>query len=106
MGSSAIGTLNRTSRPGGRTTRRPHPPMEGYAMATVEVQYRGRQGTRYPLETNEDLVAVRTWDRAPVADTRLSSVGRGVLARLEPLERFPHAGVEVFHVRSGAAADR
>ena len=34
-------------------------------MATVTVQFGGKGGAAYDLQTNEDLVAVRTWDRQP-----------------------------------------
>jgi subtilisin family serine protease len=75
-------------------------------MARVQVQFGGKGGHTYELETNEDLVAVRTCDRAPVRDTRLSGASRRLIDTLEPVTRFSDAGVEVFHVRSGGQAQR
>ena len=75
-------------------------------MATVQVQFGGKGGRTYSLETNQDLVAVRTYDKAPVQDSRLSGTSRKLLDTLEPVSRFPDAGVEVFHVRSGSARER
>jgi subtilisin family serine protease len=75
-------------------------------MPGVQVQFGGRDGKRFRLQTNEDLVVVRTHDKAPIADTRLSGAARRMVDRLEPVTRFDDAGVEVFHVRSGTRADR
>ncbi len=75
-------------------------------MARVQVQFGGRQGERFDLETNKDLVAVRTRDRSPVHETRLTGASRRLLDRLELVTRFADAGVEVFHVRSGEQAER
>jgi len=75
-------------------------------MATVKVQFGGRQGEPFELDTNADLVAVRTHDKAPVAATRLSSRSRKVIDKLELVRQFPEAGVEVFRVRSGKRQDR
>lgn len=73
----------------------------------VQVQFGGRAGKRYDLETNEDLVVVRTRDAVPLGDASLSSRARRAFDALEPMGlRFPDAGVEVFHVRSGSAGDR
>jgi subtilisin family serine protease len=70
-------------------------------MARVQVQFGGRGGAVFDLETNEDLVAIRTRDRAPVEDAPLSGASRRLLDGLETVTRFHDAGVEVFHVRSG-----
>jgi subtilisin family serine protease len=75
-------------------------------MATAVVQYGGKQGTRFSLETNEDLVVIRTQDRRPVAEARLSGRSRRLLDALEPVAEFEDAGVEVFHVRSGSKTER
>jgi subtilisin family serine protease len=75
-------------------------------MTTVRVQYGGRTGTSHELKTNEDLVVVRTRDRAPVEETRLSGQSRRLLDNLELVTRFSDAGVDVFHLRSGAQAER
>jgi subtilisin family serine protease len=75
-------------------------------MARVAMQFGGRRGKRFALETNEDLVVVRTRDRAPIADTRLSGAARLMLDKLERVTRFDDAGVEVFHVRSGSQGER
>ena len=75
-------------------------------MAMVRVQFGGLQGRTVELETNEDLVAVRTRDKGPVAEATLSGKARRLLDRLEPVVQFPNAGVEVFHVRSGKSGDR
>jgi hypothetical protein len=75
-------------------------------MARVQVQFGGKGGNTYDFETNEDLVVVRTRDRAPVRDTRLSGASRRLIDALEPVTRFPDAGVEVFHVRSGGQGQR
>lgn len=75
-------------------------------MATVEVQYGGKSGAVYELETSSDLVAVRTRSGGAVEDANLSSASRRLLDRLEPVTQFPDAGVEVFHVRSGRRAER
>jgi subtilisin family serine protease len=75
-------------------------------MATVRVQFGGRTGSAHELMTNEDLVVVRTRDRAPVAETRLSGQSRRLLDNLELVTRFPDAGVDVFHVRSGSTEER
>ena len=66
----------------------------------------GKGGSTYQFETNEDLVAVRTHDRAPVRNTRLSGISRRLIDTLEPVTRFADAGVEVFHVRSGSQGQR
>ena len=75
-------------------------------MATVEVQFGGKGGAVYELETNHDLVAVRTRSGGAVGDANLSAVSRRLLDRLEPVTQFPDAGVEVFHVRSGMQTER
>lgn len=75
-------------------------------MARVQVQFGGKNGNTYRFETNEDLVVVRTHDRAPVRETRLSGASRRLVDTLEPVTRFMDAGVEVFHVRSGGQRQR
>lgn len=75
-------------------------------MARVQVQFGGRGGNVFDLETNEDLVVIRTRDRAPVLETRLSGASRRLLDELEPVARFRDAGVEVFHVRNGSQSGR
>ena len=75
-------------------------------MATVQVQFGGRAGRTYALETNGDLVAIRTRDRGPVEEALLSAGARRLLDGLETVTRFPEAGVEVFHVRDGSIATR
>jgi len=75
-------------------------------MATVEVQYGGKSGAVYQLETNHDLVAVRTHSGGPVDEMNLSAASRRLFDRLEPVTRFLDAGVEVFHVRSGSESER
>jgi subtilisin family serine protease len=75
-------------------------------MAIVQVQFGGKGGTVFELETNEDLVVVRTMDDSPISEARLSGGSRLLLDGLEPLATFADAGVEVFHVRSGAQAER
>ena len=75
-------------------------------MAAVQVQFGGKGGRTFKLETNEDLVVVRTRDSGPVEDSALSAAGRRVLTRMEPMVRFATAGVEVFHVRSASQGDR
>jgi subtilisin family serine protease len=75
---------------------------------TVQVQFGGRSGEVYDLQTNEDLVAVRTTHVGPIAEARmaLTSRSRSALKLVEPVVRFAAAGVEVFHVRSGGQAAR
>lgn len=77
-------------------------------MSSVQVQFGGKQGFAFNLETNEDLVAIRTWDAAPVAAkvARLSGAARDLLGELELVTRFDDAGVEVFHVRTGTQGMR
>src|SRR4051794_17537081 len=75
-------------------------------MATVQVQFGGRNGTVHDLETAEDLVVVRTQDKQPVTTSRLSAAASRLLDDLEPVTRFREAGVEVFHVRSGSRENR
>jgi subtilisin family serine protease len=75
-------------------------------MAKVQVQFGGRGGRVFDLETAEDLVAVRTEDGERVEDARLSGTARRMLDELEPVTRFRDAGVQVFHVRSGRQAIR
>jgi subtilisin family serine protease len=72
----------------------------------VEVQFGGKVGPTYRFETNEDLVAVRTTDARPVEEAPLSGKARRALDGLETVTRFPDAGVEVFHVRSGSQGER
>ena len=48
-------------------------------MATVEVQYGGKSGAVYQLQTNNDLVAVRTRSGGAVEDANLSSASRRLL---------------------------
>jgi subtilisin family serine protease len=75
---------------------------------TVQVQFGGRSGEVHELETNEDLVVVRTTHGGPIAEAKmaLTSRSRSALKLVEPVVRFPAAGVEVFHVRSGGRAAR
>ena len=75
-------------------------------MATVEVQFGGKSGAVYELETNHDLVAVRTRSGGAVGEAKLSAASRRLLDRLEPVTQFADAGVEVFHVRSGRQTER
>lgn len=75
-------------------------------MARVEVQFGGKDGRVFGLETNEDLVAIRTRDKGPVEGARLSGSSRRLLDGLELVTGFRDAGVEVFHVRDGSAATR
>lgn len=75
-------------------------------MPTVEVQFGGKQGASFSLETAADLVAVRTRDRRPIAEARLSGHARLALDSLERVAVMADAGVEVFHVRSGASGER
>ena len=77
-------------------------------MTAVQVQFGGRGGDVFDLQTNEDLVVVRTVHGVPVAEAKnaLSSRSRAALELVEPVARFPAAGVEVFHVRSGGQGDR
>ena len=75
-------------------------------MSLVQVQYGGRGAAAFRLETSADLVAVRTRDQGPVAEASLSGRARQLLDTLEPVTAFVDAGVEVFHVRSGAKKDR
>ena len=71
-------------------------------MAQVQVQFGGRNATTRTLETNEDLVVIRTRDRGLVQDAPLSARSRRLMDQLEPVTRFRNAGVEVFHVRTGS----
>jgi subtilisin family serine protease len=75
-------------------------------MAEVSVRYGGKNGTAFGLETNDDLVVVRTHQRMLVARAPLSRTARLVLDGLAPLASLPDAGVEVFEVRSGSVEDR
>ena len=75
-------------------------------MSAVQIQYGGRGGAAFRLETSADLVAVRTRDQGPVAEAALSVKARKLLDKLEPVTAFVDAGVEVFHVRSGAKRER
>ncbi|MCC7242418.1 MAG: S8 family serine peptidase [Acidobacteria bacterium] len=75
-------------------------------MAGVDVQFGGKDGRRFRLETNDDLVAIRTRDRGPVEGARLSGASRQLLDGLELVTEFRDAGVEVFHVRDGSTRTR
>ena len=75
-------------------------------MSAVRVCYGGPGAAPFRLETSADLVAVRTRDQAPVAEAALSGRARTLLDGLERVTAFLDAGVEVFHVRSGAKKDR
>lgn len=75
-------------------------------MARVQVQFGGRTGAIRALETNGDLVVVRTRDRRPLTEAPLSGASRQLLDRLEPVIQYREAGVEVFHVRDGSVETR
>ena len=75
-------------------------------MARVQVQFGGKNGRVYDLETNEDLVAIRTRDEGSIEDAPLSGASRRLLDVLEPVVRYRDAGVEVFHLRSGGQSVR
>jgi len=75
-------------------------------VSLVQVHYGRRGSAPFSLETSADLVAVRTHDQRPVAEASLSGKARRLLDTLEPVTAFIDAGVEVFHVRSGAKKDR
>jgi subtilisin family serine protease len=75
-------------------------------MARVQVQYGGRSGRVFDLETSGDLVAVRTCDGGRVEEAQLSGAARRILDELEPVTRFRDVGVQVFHVRNGRQAVR
>jgi subtilisin family serine protease len=75
-------------------------------MAHVSVRYGGKKGSAFVLETNDDLVVVRTHQRTPVALAHLSRTARSVVDGLTTIASFPDAGVEVFRVRTGSVDDR
>lgn len=75
-------------------------------MATVQVQFGGRAGAAFDLQTSEDLVAIRTCSKAPVDVVPLSGESRELLGDLEPVASFRDAGVEVFHVRNASIGSR
>jgi len=72
----------------------------------VQVRYGGRGAAAFRLEAASDLLVVRTHDQGPVSRAVRSDKARKLLDRLEPVTAFVDAGVEVFHVRSGARKDR
>ncbi|MEJ2231844.1 MAG: hypothetical protein P8X46_11765 [Nitrospirales bacterium] len=59
-------------------------------------RYGGRKGKSFSLKPGEDLVVVRTQSRRPLDAVARSLKTRQALGALEPLQRFQHAGVEVF----------
>lgn len=67
----------------------------------VSYRYGGRAGRQYALKLAEEYVVVRTRSRRSLDASLESKKGREVLAELEQVARFHHAGVEVF--RYGAS---
>lgn len=62
----------------------------------VTYRYGGRAGRQYTLNLAEEYVVVRTRSRRSLDSSLESRKGRAVLADLEQVARFHHAGVEVF----------
>ena len=66
----------------------------------LSFRYGGRKGKSFSLKTGEDLVVVRTQSRRPLDAATQSPKARQALSNLEPVQRFQHAGVEVFRYRA------
>lgn len=62
----------------------------------VTYRYGGRAGRQYALKLADDYIVVRTRSRRSLDSSLESKKGREVLADLEQVARFHHAGVEVF----------
>jgi subtilisin family serine protease len=73
-------------------------------------RYGGKAGRQYALVESENLIAVRSEDRQPVALPRayevapLSEKAREVLEDFELYAAFPQAGVEILRVRTARSA--
>ncbi len=59
-------------------------------------QYGGKEGQRYSLTVNKELLVTRTYTRRPLHAAPLSPKSRAVLDGLERIARFNEAGVEIF----------
>ena len=58
-------------------------------------RYGGRKGRALELELDSHLIVVRTHSRAPLSRARFGSRAKRVLSELEPVSRFPDAGVDI-----------
>lgn len=62
-------------------------------------QYGGKEGKRYRLTVNKDLLVARTWTKRPLHAAAVSTPARRIVESMERIARFNEAGVELFRFR-------